>query len=153
MHFPANLIVVHGLMPYNERREEVVEMKQIQELVVLYHFTDTARRECIEAVLRQLKIKCKAVGAEAAGQKVGFLVGLKGFTSTEKEPEGVPFAEELLIFQGFAYKRMEKVLTAFAAAGLEKVRYKAIVTPHNMFWSLHRLGDKMQKEHGAQQEV
>lgn len=124
-------------------------MKKLEERVFLYHFTDADKLRRIKDVLEQMKIKAAEIPDEMAGQKVGFLVGLKGFGQNQHSDSGEAFEREVMILQGIDRKRMDEILKSFAAAGIEKIDYKAVVTPYNIFWSLRRLCETMQKEHGA----
>lgn len=62
---------------------------------------------------------------------------------------GISFPHEVIVFSNSDRKRLDQVLTAFKEAKIETIKFKAIMTPFNMFWSLQRLCETMQKEHGA----
>lgn len=143
----TNFIVVCFAMTYN-KLHEVRIMGKSEEVILLYCFT-AGRLTEIQAVLHDMKIKTINCGIEVAAQKVGFLLGLKGFAMTDTELKVEPFAKELLIFNNINRVRMDKILAAFRQAGIAKINYKAMVTPYNMFWTIQRLGQTMEKEHGA----
>lgn len=124
-------------------------MKQAETLILLYHFTDAEKVERIKDVLRQMKVRFKEVPDAQAGQKIGFLIGAKGFGEQPATPEAEAFAEEMMIMQGVDRKRLDALLTAFRAAGVSRIALKALVTPRNLFWTLDRLGRTIQKEHSA----
>lgn len=117
-----------------------------EEMVLLYHFTDEEKTEKIKTVLRQMKIGVKEISDDLISQKVGFLLGLKGFKETARADEMVTFAQEVMLMQGITGKRMKEILTNFTAAGIEKIGLKAVVTPYNVLWSLHHLCKTIQKE-------
>jgi len=124
-------------------------MKKQEEVILLYHFLDQTKLQQIKDICKQLKIQTKDIGDELLGQKVGYLIGRKGFAAMKTEMEGNPFPHEVIVFSNSDRKRLDQVLTAFKEAKIETIKFKAIMTPFNMFWSLQRLCETMQKEHGA----
>lgn len=117
------------------------------ELVLLYHFTDTERTDKIKAALMRMKIAVKEVPDSMVGQKIGYLLGLKGFGENKTTAEESSFDEEVMVLQNVSRKRLDALLVEFREAGIEKVNYKAVVTPYNLFWSLRRLCETIKKEH------
>lgn len=129
--------------------EVFIRMKKQEEVILLYHFLDTTKLQQIKDICKQLKIQTKDIGDEMLGQKVGHLVGRKGFAAIKTELEEIIFPHEVIVFSNSDRKRLDQVLTAFKEAKIDPIKFKAIVTPFNMFWSLQRLCETMQKEHGA----
>ena len=119
-----------------------------EELVLLYQFHDAERLERLRAVLKALHIRVRVLKDEDHAEKIGFLLGLKGFQPA-KEREEFTFPHEVMVLQNIRHKRLDAVLEAIKEAGIPKIQYKAVVTPFNTLWTLQRLCETMQKEHGA----
>ncbi len=119
-----------------------------EELGLLYQFHDAERLERLRAVLKALHIRVRVLKDEDYAEKIGFLLGLKGFHPA-KEREEFTFPHEVMVLQNIRHKRLDAVLEAIKEAGIPKIQYKAVVTPFNTLWTLQRLCETMQKEHGA----
>ena len=122
-------------------------MKKVEELVLLYHFTDEEKENKIKAVLKRMKIKTKNISGEMMSQKVGYLVGMPSFKETISEEPVEPFDQEVMVMQGINNKRTNEILLNFKAEDIEKIALKAIVTPYNIFWTFSRLCKTIQKDH------
>lgn len=117
------------------------------ELVLLYHFIDQEKADKIKLVLAGKKIAVKEVPDAMIGQRIGYLLGLNGFSENKAAFEAVAFEEEVMVLQNVSRKRLDELLAAFQDAGVGKIHYKAIVTPYNLLWTLRRLCETMRKEH------
>ena len=54
-----------------------------------------------------------------------------------------------MILQNVYKKRLDNVLLALKQAGVPHIKFKSVVTPFNTLWTLRRLCETMQKEHGV----
>ena len=125
-------------------------MKKAEEKVLLYHFQDEEKLSSIQTLLKKMKIAFEVLPEDAYIQKVGYLLGSKGFNETQAvEEDDFVFPFEVMILFNIKNKRLSQVLNEFRQAEIPPIRFKAIVTPFNMFWSLRRLCETMQKEHAA----
>lgn len=122
-------------------------MKKREEKVLLYHFQEGERLAAIQTLLQTLGIEHDVLPEAAWGQTIGYLLGLKGFQENAALLEDVLFPHEVMIFYQIQDRRLDRVLEAFRQADIPRVRYKAVVTPMNRFWSLRRLCETMKKEH------
>ena len=95
-----------------------------EELVLFYQFRDDEKLALAQKTLHRLGIHTKVLPEEAWREKIGYLLGLKGFRAANPEDAGVP-----------------------------QVHYKSVVTPFNTLWTLRRLCETMQKEHAAMIEM
>lgn len=123
-------------------------MGKREEKVLLYQFLDEERLQAARDVLRRLGIASEALPASCWAQKIGFLLGLKGYSAVS-EPEDKKafiFSHEVIILYNIQNRRLDQVLGALSTA-IGRMRYKAVVTPMNRLWSLRRLCETMQKEH------
>ncbi len=100
------------------------------------------------AVFADLKIEAKVLEQAAHNEKIGYLLGLSGFSASEQSAESFEFSDGAVVFHNIASKRLDKVLARLRQDELF-IPYKAVVTPTNRFWKLSRLCLNMKKEHGA----
>ena len=115
------------------------------EHVLLYQFADQVRLEAVTRLLHHMNIRVTVLPDEAWKEKVGFLLGSRGFAASKAEDEDFSFPHEVMLMQNIR----NKLLAAWKEAGLSPVLYKAVVTPFNTLWTLKRLCQTMEKEHGA----
>ena len=120
-----------------------------EERVLFYLFSDSSKLAAIREVLDRLQIRSQVLPEAAYQQKVGYLLGMKGFALVKGREDDFSFPHEVMIFHNIKNRRLDAVLAAFRAAGIAPVRFKAVVTPFNMLWTLRRLCETMQKEHAA----
>ena len=125
-----------------------------EEQVLFYQFHDDAKLELAQKTLHRMGIKTRLLPEEAWREKVGFLLGLKGFRQTKhEENDDFVFPHEVMLLQNIRNKRLDQVLLALKEAGVPQVHYKSVVTPFNTLWTLRRLCETMQKEHAAMIEL
>ena len=125
-------------------------MKRSAERVLCYGFRDTEKLNAVKAVMRGLGIECRTLPEESWREKLGFLLGLRGFKPyTGASEEQFSFSEEVMVLHRIKGKRLDQVLAAMKSAGVPHIRYKAVVTPFNTLWTLRRLCETMRKEHQA----
>lgn len=123
--------------------------RSLREKVLLYHFQDSNREEQIRQTLHALQIPVQVLPEDAWAQKIGYLLGLKGFQPQDMVGAGFSFPQEVMLLHNIKNKRLDQVLRAFHEAHIAPIRYKAVVTPFNTLWTLRRLCETMQKEHAA----
>ena len=117
-----------------------------EEQALLYGIHDTEKFALLMKTLRRLGVR----GREVPNEKVGFLLGMKGFQAAKSsDSEGFTFPHEVMVLQNVRNKRLEAVLKALDDAGVERIRFKSVVTPFNILWTFRRLCETMQREHGA----
>jgi len=125
-----------------------------QEQVLFYQFREGEHLALACKTLHKMGIKTRILPAEAWREKVGYLLGAKGFQPVKmKDEDNFVFPHEVMILQNIRNKRLDEVLMALKDAGVPHVRFKAVVTPFNTLWTLRRLCETMQKEHGAMLEL
>jgi len=122
-------------------------MKKAAEKVLCFRF-DAETFEAVRIVMRKLGVECRALPEESWREKVGFLLGMRGFKPAPQEdaPE-FDFPEPVMVLDHIKGKRLDQVLAAMKEAEIPPIRYKAVVTPFNTLWTLRRLCETMKKEH------
>ena len=121
-----------------------------QEQVLFYQFQDDEKLALACKTLHKMGIVTKILRPEDWREKVGYLLGAKGFQPAKaKDEDNFVFPHEVMVLQNIRNKRLDEVLLALKDAGVPHIRFKAVVTPFNTLWTLRRLCETMQKEHGA----
>ncbi|WP_296896330.1 DUF3783 domain-containing protein [uncultured Megamonas sp.] len=124
--------------------------KNIQEMILLYNFTDEMRLTELKNLLESMKIKVILVDKKEHYQKIGYLFGLKGFSKIEPTDEKpLDFEYELMMFHNFSKSRLDSVLKNMREKNIQVPICKAVVTTFNRFWSITRVCHALEKEHLA----
>ena len=123
-----------------------------EERVLLYQFPDD-QIHTAQDVFRTLGIRIQILPADAWREKVGYLLGCKGFKAmqTQEEPE-FSFSHRLILLENIRGKRLTKVLMAMEEAGIPHITYKSAITPYNTLWTLRYLCEHIAKEHAVSVE-
>lgn len=115
---------------------------------LLYFAAGNRKKEMeLEKLSGMLGICFVPVAAMQTGQQIGFLLGLEGFSKQELPPFAMPPAvlEEVLIISGMTGERMDSLLGMLRSTSLS-VPLKAVVTPHNVGWTLGDLYRELSAE-------
>lgn len=96
---------------------------------------------------RMLSDLAEAIGMEfveispaQSGQQLGYLAGVEGFCEKKLSVLALPpvIPEEMLVFCGINSQRLDHVLQMLRGCGLA-VSLKAVMTAHNVSWTLAAL--------------
>lgn len=119
------------------------------EKIFLFQCENEDVRLRYQNVCRSLNIPLQFLPPNAGKEKIGYLIGRKGFqpaTADDREEE-FDFLHEVMLFQNIKNKRLDEVLAAFRKENLPHIRYKAVITAFNTLWTLQRLCRTMEREH------
>ena len=94
-----------------------------------------------------LKLRLRVISPDQTGQTLGYLSGRKGLEAQEGSAPAVP--EPILILDSLPETRMDALLRALGKAKLPRSTLKAVVTAHNVNWTLFRLWQELNKEREA----
>lgn len=121
-----------------------------EERVLLYQFPEE-EVSLARDVFRTLRIRLQILPTDAWREKIGYLLGLKGYKAApaSQEDEYFDFPHRLLLLENVQGKRLTKVLMALEEAGIPHIAYKSAITPYNTLWTLRYLCTHMAKEHAA----
>ena len=111
-------------------------MAASREKVLYFEPQPSEQTAALKTVLVRMGVRIKNVEAVSAGQTVGFLLNRKGFEPTD-ETADAPSAP-MMVLDGFTEKRLDILLREMKAYGVS-VPYKAMVTEHNIGWTLSDL--------------
>ena len=120
----------------------------IQGAKVLVFHMERAKEKQIRLLCRRLNIEVVKVVARDYQQKLGSLAGIVGFA---KEPvtDGVELDGEMMIFSGMDSAAMDRFLAEYRKNGIEPVSLKAVITPHNIFWTAEEVYRELEREHAS----
>lgn len=123
------------------------------EMVIYYSPQKTKEAVKLKGVLIQMGVRIRNVTQEQAYEKVGFLAGLDGFEEGQNtQGDGAQeMKQELLIMKNFTGQRMDELFLRMRKAGVGRIHYKAVLTEHNVNWTLLDLYREIKKEHEAMQ--
>ena len=123
-----------------------------EERVLLYQFPDD-QIHTAQDVFRTLGIRIQILPADTWREKVGYLLGHKGFKATQiQEEQEFSFSHRLILLENIRGKRLTKVLMAMEEAGIPHITYKSTITPYNTLWTLRYLCEHIAKEHAVSVE-
>ncbi len=117
--------------------------------MILLHINDKTKRQQIISLCHSLNHQIKQFDEKDAGSTVGELAGIKGVKgektvdSTSGENVKLP---DCIIFSDVSSSAMDVFLAEYKKRGIEPTHLKAIVTVHNMKWSVSGLIAELKKE-------
>ena len=124
-------------------------MANSKERVLLYQFP-ADQAALITGALRPMGADVQILSPDAWREKVGYLLGRKGFLKqTAQEGGAFSFPHRVMLLDAVKGKRLTQVLRAVEDAGVPHITYKSSITPYNTLWTLRYLCEHMAKEHGG----
>ena len=123
-------------------------MANSKERVLLYQFP-ADQAALITGALRPMGVDVQILSPDAWREKVGHLLGRKGFLKHAAQEGGAfSFPHRVMLLDAVKGKRLTQVLRAVEDAGVPHITYKSSITPYNTLWTLRYLCEHMAKEHG-----
>lgn len=124
-------------------------MANSKERVLLYQFP-ADQAALITGALRPMGVDVQILSPDAWCEKVGYLLGRKGFLKHAVQEGGAfSFPHRVMLLDAVKGKRLTQVLRAVEDAGVPHITYKSSITPYNTLWTLRYLCEHMAKEHGG----
>ncbi len=117
---------------------------------IIGYCLDDAKKDILMNIAQELNTDICFVGAECAGERVGYIARINGITQTGNIIENPP-EFEVLIMSGLKSTVIDKVLKALKSNNIS-IDLKCTVTPVNQNWELYRLIEELQREHKAMHE-
>lgn len=124
-------------------------MANSKERVLLYQFP-ADQAALITGALRPMGVDVQILSPDAWCEKVGYLLGRKGFLKHAAQEVGAfSFPHRVMLLDAVKGKRLTQVLRAVEDADVPHITYKSSITPYNTLWTLRYLCEHMAKEHGG----
>lgn len=121
-------------------------IKPSGETVLLYNLNNDKGRK-LRFVMVRMGMRIRVVNKEEYGLPVGILAGMKEVVPEKEDSDIQDFQDEMMIMKGFTDGRLDQFLKAMRKDGIEKVNYKAVLTPTNCRWNSWQLYQELRKEH------
>lgn len=119
--------------------------------LVIYHLKDVKKENQLIRLCKQLEINTRKLKESEVNVPLSVVAGISGvpvMKQTEKAPQDYKMPE-LLVFSGMAEEKLDEFLAQYRKQGIEAVSLKAMVTPHNIFWTVYQLTAELIKERAA----
>lgn len=100
----------------------------------------------IEALCKALGIRASKVKLSDYSQKLAYLAGIPGFPREDIDYAGTELSSEMMVFSNMS-DMLDRFLSEYKKAGIPPIWLKAVITPHNIFWSAADLYEELCKEH------
>ncbi|MBF1685138.1 MAG: DUF3783 domain-containing protein, partial [Selenomonas sp.] len=110
-------------------------MANSKERVLLYQFP-ADQAALITGALRPMGVDVQILSPDAWCEKVGYLLGRKGFLKHAAQEVGAfSFPHRVMLLDAVKGKRLTQVLRSVEDAGVPHITYKSSITPYNMLWT------------------
>ena len=117
------------------------------EQFILMFGLDKDKEKAIRTVGSRIGAVPVTVERRDYSQKLGTLAGVQGFSRDKTVYSGPNFPAEMRVFSGMNSTQVDVFLAEYKKTGVPAVGLKAIVTPHNVFWTAEALFKELLKEH------
>lgn len=114
--------------------------------ILLFHVNKEKNLQ-IDKLCREMGLQAVIVEKRQYNEPLGALAGIQGFAPTNKPYTGAEFPMEMMVFSGIPSEELDPLLAAYRKQGIAPIPLKAILTPHNVFWTAYRLYGELMKEH------
>lgn len=114
---------------------------------ILMFGLDKNKEAAVRAVSTVIGAEAVAVPRKDYSQKLGALAKVQGFSRDRTVYSGPDFPAEMLVFSGMNSAQIDTFLAEYRKQGVPVIGLKAIVTPHNVFWTPEGLFKELLREH------
>ena len=136
------------LLCYNESQKEDEDMQKTS--ILLMHCKEMEKQQKIRKLCQRFGMECRMLTEKDGKEELGVLCAT--YPVAVGKHEMPPFAwqmPELLVFSGLQENSLQLFLAAYRETQIEQIPLKAIVTPHNISWSIYELSRELASEHAA----
>ena len=126
-----------------------MEMKESG--LVMYCIKDSKKEKQFMELCKKLGLNTRKIKENDVNVSLSALAGISGvpvMTQSEKAPENYVMPE-LLVFSGMAEGKLDEFLAEYRKQGIEPVSLKAMITAHNISWTVYQLILELIKERTA----
>ncbi len=119
-------------------------------MMILYNIENKEKEQQLLELLKEMGIDGKSLDEKDAGKTVGELAEMAGGKAFPKKNASATPSDytlpEVLIFAGLPDETLDEFLAKYKGAGIAPVGLKAIVTVHNVNWTLYELIEELKRE-------
>ena len=118
--------------------------------ILLSYVKGREKEEQLQKLCKRLNIANIRIGQQDMEKELGELCGIYiGAKGTHAPAPLLYQMPELLIFSGIPEGMLDLILAEYRKEKIEPVALKAIVTPHNISWTVYELSSDLAREHAA----
>lgn len=99
----------------------------------------------LKSVVGKLSIELRKIRSRDEHNSVGSIIGIQGFAEKPKEDLKAS-AGSMILFSQFSDSDLDAFLAAYRETGAAPISCKAVITLHNLNWSLTRLYAELSQE-------
>ena len=115
--------------------------------IILAFRLDKEKLKAVRATAQKTGFQVKEISRKDYSQKLGTLAGIEGFSRENQLYDGPEFPLEMMVFSGTDSAQLDIFLNDYKQTGAQPVPLKAVMTPHNIFWTAEYLYKELLKEH------
>lgn len=115
--------------------------------IILTFGLEKEKLRAVRITAQRNQIQVKEISRRDYAQKLGVLAGIQGFSKEKINYDGPDFPLEMMVFSGIDSTQMDTFLADYKKTGAQPIPLKAIITPHNIFWTAEALFKELWKEH------
>lgn len=123
----------------------------MKKMILLYSYPNDINKK-ISDICLACEIECKKIPKKRFLQTIGNHTGAPGHESTGEIYEGNALAEPVMLLAGMSGRELDSILDTFKNLGVPSVGFKAIVTNHNINWTILDLYEELAREREAIQK-
>ncbi|MBU5479848.1 DUF3783 domain-containing protein [Blautia sp. MSJ-19] len=105
------------------------------------------KMRAVRTTAQRNQIQVKEISRRDYNQKLGALAEIQGFSREKAGYNGPDFPLEMMVFSGIDSTQIDAFLADYKKTGTPSVPLKAVITPHNIFWTAEALFKELWKEH------
>lgn len=114
---------------------------------ILLYTPDTAKQAAISKLCSRLSFEICLLGPEDFHTNVGYLAGLPIQAASASPIPPLSTLPELMVLCGISQNDLDTFLDIYNQSGISPIPLKAMLTTHNIGWSLYELACHLQAEH------
>lgn len=115
--------------------------------IILTFGLEKNKLRAVRNAAQKSNIYIKEISRRDYGQKLGTLAGIDGFSKEKNFYNGPDFPLEMMVFSGIDSAQLDTFLADYKQTGSDPVPLKAVLTPHNLFWTADKLFQELWDEH------
>lgn len=123
--------------------------------LIMYKINETSKEKQVVNLCRKLGLKTRKLKDSDAKITVGTLTGNGKInaspdnqmlnTANQNVPTGYSLPE-LIVFSGLKDNKLDEFLTEYKKMGISSIGLKAVVTIHNVNWTMYELAEELVRE-------
>lgn len=119
--------------------------------ILLYSYPNDIHKK-ISDICLACEIECKKIPKKRFLQTIGNHIGIPGHEGTGEQYGEGDLAEPVMLLAGMSASELDSILDAFKNLGVPSVGFKAVVTSHNINWTILDLYEELAREREAMQK-